>query len=56
MDEGFAGLAARRVAATERGSLLHEISERFWTDARKPFRVGRTLPRNVALAIGHRTA
>ena len=37
LDEGFAGLAARRVAATERGSLLHEISERFWTDAESLF-------------------
>jgi site-specific DNA-methyltransferase (adenine-specific) len=33
LDEGFAGICARRVAATERGALLQEISERFWTDA-----------------------
>ena len=28
-----AGLTARRVTVTERGALLREISERFWTDA-----------------------
>ena len=33
LDEGFAGICARRVAATERGSLLREISERFWNEA-----------------------
>ena len=32
LDEEFARLAARRVAATERGALLHEISERFRAD------------------------
>ncbi len=33
LEEEFAGLAARRVAATGRGSLLREISEQFWRDA-----------------------
>jgi len=33
LEEEFAGLAARRVAATGRGSLLREISEQFWSDA-----------------------
>ncbi len=33
LEEGFAELAARRIAATERGELLREISERFWSDA-----------------------
>ncbi len=33
LEEGFARLAARRIAATGRGNLLREISERFWSDA-----------------------
>jgi len=33
LEEEFAKLTARRVGATERGSLLREISERFWSDA-----------------------
>ncbi len=33
LEEEFAGLAARRVAATERGALLRELSERFWDRA-----------------------
>jgi site-specific DNA-methyltransferase (adenine-specific) len=33
LEEGFAELAARRIAATERGGLSREISERFWSDA-----------------------
>ena len=33
LEEEFARLAARRVRATERGELLREISERFWSDA-----------------------
>jgi site-specific DNA-methyltransferase (adenine-specific) len=32
LEEGFAELAARRIRATERGSLLHEISEHFWSN------------------------
>ena len=32
-EKGYAALAGRRIAATERGGLLREISERFWTDA-----------------------
>ena len=31
LEEEFAGLAARRIAATERGSVLREISEQFWS-------------------------
>jgi site-specific DNA-methyltransferase (adenine-specific) len=31
LEEEFAELAARRVAATRRGSLLREISEQFWS-------------------------
>ncbi len=31
LEEGFAVLAARRVAVTERGSLSREISEQFWS-------------------------
>ena len=30
LEEEFAGLAARRIRATRRGSLLREISEQFW--------------------------
>ncbi len=30
LEEEFAELFARRVKATKRGSLLREISERFW--------------------------
>ena len=30
LEEGYAKLAARRIRATKRGSLLREISERFW--------------------------
>ncbi len=33
LEEGFAELVARRVAATKRGVLLREISEQFWNDA-----------------------
>ena len=33
LEEGYARLAARRIAATGRGELLREISERFWSDA-----------------------
>lgn len=33
LEEEFAELVARRVAATGRGSLLREISEQFWRDA-----------------------
>jgi hypothetical protein len=33
VDEGFAGLAAWRVAAAERGALPQEFSERFWNEA-----------------------
>ncbi len=33
LEEEFAGLAARRIKATGRGGLLHEISEQFWSDA-----------------------
>ena len=33
LDEGFAGLAVRRVAATKRGSLLRELPEHFWDGA-----------------------
>ena len=33
LEEEFAELAARRIAATERGDLLREISDRFWSDA-----------------------
>src|SRR5215210_6857164 len=33
LEEEFARLAARRIRATERGDLLREISERFWSDA-----------------------
>ena len=33
LEEEFAKLAARRVAATERGRLLSEISEQFWNEA-----------------------
>ncbi len=33
LEEEFAELAARRVAATERGSLSREISEQFWSNA-----------------------
>ena len=33
LEEEFAKLAARRVAATERGRLLREISEQFWNEA-----------------------
>jgi site-specific DNA-methyltransferase (adenine-specific) len=32
-EEEFAGLAAQRIAATERGSLLRKISEQFWNGA-----------------------
>ena len=32
LEEEFAGLAARRVAAIERGSLLRAISEQYWTE------------------------
>ncbi len=31
--EEYAGLAARRIAATERSELLREISDRFWSEA-----------------------
>jgi site-specific DNA-methyltransferase (adenine-specific) len=31
LEEKFAELAGRRIRATERGSLLREISEQFWT-------------------------
>jgi site-specific DNA-methyltransferase (adenine-specific) len=31
LEEEFAGLATRRIAATERGSVLREISEQFWS-------------------------
>jgi site-specific DNA-methyltransferase (adenine-specific) len=31
LEEEFAGLAARRIAATERGSIQREISEQFWS-------------------------
>jgi site-specific DNA-methyltransferase (adenine-specific) len=31
LEEEFTGLAARRIAATERGSVLREIFERFWS-------------------------
>jgi len=31
LEEEFAGLAVRRIAATERGSVLREISEQFWS-------------------------
>ena len=31
LEEEFAELAARRIAATRRGSLLREISEQFWS-------------------------
>jgi site-specific DNA-methyltransferase (adenine-specific) len=31
MEEEFAELAERRIRATERGSMLREISEQFWT-------------------------
>ena len=30
LEEEFAKLSARRVAATKRGSMLREISEQFW--------------------------
>ena len=33
LEEEFARLAARRIRATERGDLLREITERFWSDA-----------------------
>ncbi len=33
LEKGYAKLAARRIGATERGGLLREISERFWSDA-----------------------
>ena len=33
LEEEFARLAARRICATKRGSLLREISEQFWSDA-----------------------
>jgi site-specific DNA-methyltransferase (adenine-specific) len=33
LEEEFAGLSARPVGVTERGGLLREISERFWSDA-----------------------
>jgi site-specific DNA-methyltransferase (adenine-specific) len=33
LEEEFARLSARRVGVTERGGLLREISERFWSDA-----------------------
>jgi site-specific DNA-methyltransferase (adenine-specific) len=33
LEEGFAKLAARRIAATKRGSLLRKISEQFWNGA-----------------------
>jgi site-specific DNA-methyltransferase (adenine-specific) len=33
LDEEFAKLAARCVSATQRGSLLREISEQFWSGA-----------------------
>src|SRR5215210_1156106 len=33
LEEEYADLAARRIGATERGGLLREISERFWSDA-----------------------
>jgi site-specific DNA-methyltransferase (adenine-specific) len=31
LEREFAGLAARRIHATRRGSLLREISEQFWS-------------------------
>lgn len=31
LEEEFAELAARRIKATQRGSLLREISEQFWS-------------------------
>ncbi len=31
LEEEFAELAARRIRAMERGSLIRELSERFWT-------------------------
>ncbi len=31
LEEEYAGLAARRIAVTERGNLLREISEQFWS-------------------------
>ena len=34
LNEEFAGLAARRIKATRRGSLLREISEQFWNSSR----------------------
>jgi site-specific DNA-methyltransferase (adenine-specific) len=33
LEEEFARLAARRVSATERGALLREISEQFWSNS-----------------------
>jgi site-specific DNA-methyltransferase (adenine-specific) len=33
LEEEFARLSARRIGATERGGLLREISERFWSAA-----------------------
>ncbi|MDP8973123.1 MAG: site-specific DNA-methyltransferase [Actinomycetota bacterium] len=33
LEEEFAKLAARRIAATKRGSLLRKISEQFWNHA-----------------------
>ncbi len=36
LEEEYAGLTARRIRATERGSVLREISEQFWKDAGVP--------------------
>jgi site-specific DNA-methyltransferase (adenine-specific) len=33
LEEEFARLAARRVRVTERGALLREISEQFWSNS-----------------------
>ena len=33
LEEEFAKLAARRICTAERGSLLREISEQFWSEA-----------------------
>ena len=33
LEEEYAELAARRIVATERGSLMRELSEQFWTEA-----------------------
>ena len=33
LEEEYAGLAVRRISATQRGSLLREISEQFWSNS-----------------------